>query len=93
MAITCTPEALAAAAKCYCFDKKTSEEVKLYLLAVLAGLDNLTPSQLTDRAKCFCFDAKFQKMVENYLLCQIAATQGGSNGDVCVNQEGVGDPI
>lgn len=90
MAIECTAEALATAAKCYCFDKKTSEEVKIYLLAVLAGLDNLTPSQLADRAKCFCMDAKFQKAVQNYLLCQLA-NAGGGTGD-CANLQGAGDP-
>lgn len=60
------------AAKCFCFDKKTSEEVKIYILAVLAGLDNLTPSELATAAKCYCFDAKTAKAVTTYLLCQIA---------------------
>lgn len=91
MAIECSAQALASAAKCYCTDKKTSESIKLYLLAVLAGLDNLTPSQLATRAKCFCMDAKTTKAVQNYLLCQLANAGGGPVSD-CVNVEGAGDP-
>lgn len=71
MAISCEPEDLAAAAKCYCFDADTRERVKLYLLAVAAGLDGQTPQQLADAAKCYCFDKKQSKSVELYLLCQL----------------------
>ena len=71
MAISCTPSDLAAAAKCFCFDAKTMAEVKLYLLAQIAGLGARTPAQLADAAKCYCFDPVTAKKVEAYLLCQI----------------------
>lgn len=66
-----TPETLAAAAACYCFDRITAEKVKLYLLAQLAGLGSMTPAQLAEAAKCFCFDPVTQKKVEAYLLSQV----------------------
>lgn len=70
MAVSCVPNDLAAAAKCYCFDEKTTEAVKIYLLYQIAG-STLTPNQLADAAKCFCSDPKTQMAIQNYLLCQI----------------------
>lgn len=70
--VDCSPQALAEGARCFCFPHQDAEKVKIYLLAVIAGLDNLTPSQLAELAKCYCFDAKTTKEVTTYLLCQIA---------------------
>lgn len=72
MAISCDPEDLAAGSVCYCFDNKTAESVKLYLLAVIAELDDMTQEELAEAAKCYCFDKYTAKKVEMYLLCQIA---------------------
>lgn len=77
MPISCTTDDLAEAAACYCFDPLTKEKVKIYLLAVTAGLDNLTPSKLADRAKCYCYDAITLKKVQDYLLCQVANLSQG----------------
>lgn len=90
MAVDCSPQALAEGARCFCFDHNHAESVKIYLLAVIAGLDGLTQAQLAERAKCYCFDAKTTKEVQNYLLCQIA--NGGSGNGDCANLEGAGDP-
>lgn len=73
MAISCEPNDLTAAAKCYCgYDKQTAQRVMIYLLAVIANLQNTPPSELAALAKCYCFDDKTAKQVQNYLLCQIA---------------------
>lgn len=69
--ISCDPNDLATAAKCYCFDQKTSTEVMIYLLNVISGL-NLTPNELAENAKCYCFDQKTAEAVKVYLLCQAA---------------------
>ena len=72
MAIDCSSQALAEASACYCFQHDKAEQVKIYLLAVIAGLDDLTQAELAERAKCYCFDNKTSKEVTTYLLCQIA---------------------
>lgn len=72
MPISCDTEDLAVAAKCYCYDAETREKVKVYLLAVIAGLQGQTPSQLADAAACYCYDAVTMKKVQTYLLCQAA---------------------
>lgn len=72
MAISCDPTILATNAKCYCFDAETTQRIKLYLLAVIAGLDDQTPSELAAAAECYCFDKTTAKKIETYLLCQIA---------------------
>lgn len=76
MAISCDTDDLAAAAKCYCYDRETAQQVKIYLLAVIAGLQAQTPSELADAAKCYCFDAQTAKKVQAYLLCQAALAAG-----------------
>ena len=72
MAIDCTAEYLGEASKCYCFDPITTEKVKVYLLAQIAGLSAMTPTQLADAADCYCYDKETMKKVQAYLLCQIA---------------------
>lgn len=72
MAIECTADALGEAAKCYCFDPITTEKVKVYLLAQIAGLSSMEPAALADAADCYCFDKETMKKVQAYLLCQIA---------------------
>lgn len=73
MPVSCDPNDLAAASRCYCFDAETRKRVKLYLLAVAAGLGNQTPQQLVDASRCFCFDKKQARSIELYLLCQAAS--------------------
>lgn len=70
MAISCEPANLATAAACYDFDHITREKVKIYLLAVIAGKDNLSPSELAEAAKCYCLDAATMKKVLAYLICE-----------------------
>lgn len=72
MPVTCTADYLGEASKCYCFDPVTAEKVKVYLLAQIAGLSDMTPTQLADAADCYCFDRETMKKVQAYLLCQIA---------------------
>lgn len=72
MPISCAPRDLAEAARCLCFDNDTKDKVEIYLLAVIAGLSELTPEALAVRAKCYCYDAMTIKQVKSYLLCQIA---------------------
>lgn len=74
MALDCTPEQLATYSTCYCFDEITKDKVEIYLLAVIAGLNNLTPSQLAENASCYCYDALTMEKVKAYLLCQVANT-------------------
>lgn len=89
MAVSTNPSELAAAARCYCYDKETAQKVKIYLRAVLAGLDGLTPQELANRAKCYCYDPVTAAKVELYLDCLIANAGGGGP---CANVEGAGDP-
>lgn len=70
--IDCTPEVLAEAAKCYCFDQQTYRQVVVYLLAQLADLGGLSPDELASRAACYCFPPGDFDKVTTYLLCQIA---------------------
>lgn len=89
MPVVCDATTLAEAASCYCYDPVTREKVKVYLLAVLAGKDNLTAAQLADAAACYCFDAVTMKKVMAYLACE----GGGSpTPSTCENIEGAGDP-
>lgn len=70
MPVDVTPDALAAAASCYrCFDEKSSEAVKIYLLAVAAGLETKTADELMALAACYaCIPMDMQQPVQNYLL-------------------------
>lgn len=79
-AVSCRPLDLAELAACYCYDAITKEKVKIYLLAVAAGLQNSTPAALAAAARCYCYDAQTMKKVQAYLLCQVANAEGvGSN--------------
>lgn len=69
-----TPQTLAAAAACFCFNSQAeADRVKIYLLAQLAGLSAMTPAQLATAATCFCFDPVTQKKVEAYLLSTLVS--------------------
>ncbi len=76
MPISCDPDVLAEASSCYnCITGQQIDAVKIYLLAVTAGLEGLTPQELVTAAKCYyCIPESMQKPVQNYLLCQIANT-------------------
>lgn len=75
MPISCEPNALLAASACMkCIPTGTQNEVIIYLLNTISGL-NLTPQQLVDAARCYkCVPAGMQAEVQTYLLCQIANT-------------------
>jgi hypothetical protein len=71
---SCDPEYLADAATCYrCLTGTNAEAVKIYLLAVIAGLDTMTADELIEAARCYnqCIPSGMQKSVQTYLLCQI----------------------
>lgn len=72
MAVSCTPEDLAAAAKCYtnCLSTETMLAVQTYLLAVIAG-GSTDPAVLVQEAKAFQALRGRQLEVQSYLLCQI----------------------
>lgn len=71
MVVTCSPEALADAAKCLnCIPVGMQIAVQTHLLNVISGL-NLTPQQLIDAANCYrCLEGMHAE-VQAYLLCQI----------------------
>ena len=72
MAIDCSSQALAEASACYCFTEQQMKQVKIYLLAVMAGLDDKTATELAEAAKCYCYDPVTAMKVELYLECKIA---------------------
>lgn len=73
MAVSCEdPNALTAAAKCFCYDERTADAVIIYLLAQIAQ-DTSSASELALKAKCFCMpDDRSRDAVMLYLLCQIS---------------------
>lgn len=73
MPVECTASNLAEQAKCFCgLTPQQRDNVRLYLLAVIAGVEP-DPDALAEAAKCFCgIGPKQQKQVQTYLLCQIA---------------------
>lgn len=75
--ISCDPNELLEASKCYCFgDTKAAQGVEIYLLNVISGL-NLTPNQLLENSKCFCgFDKKTAEAAKLFLLCAAAQAAG-----------------
>ena len=74
MAVSCEPNDLIAISACYdCIPEGKRDSVKIYLLAVTAGLQDQTTDQLMEAARCYgCISEETQKAIENYLLCQIA---------------------
>jgi hypothetical protein len=72
MAVDCTPNGLAEAAKCFtCLPSATQTEVQTYLLAVIAG-GSLDPNTLIEQAKAFQGIGQSALLeVQTYLLCQI----------------------
>lgn len=93
MAISCDPDTLANASRCYCgITGSQAEAVKIYLLAVAAGKDGLTPDELVAAASCYtCIPPGMSKSVLIYLLCQIAESGEIIQQD-CENLEGEGPP-
>lgn len=77
MAISCDPNALLDASKCFkCIPSGTQSEVMIYLLQQIAG-NTETTDQLMDHSKCYkCIPAGMQPEVITYLLCQIANAVG-----------------
>ena len=79
MAISCDPNDLAEASKCFCFDKKSSIAVELYLLYVISG-STLTVNELLQAAADAGFygisDKQSQEAVRLYLLCSAATAAG-----------------
>ncbi len=74
MSVSCEPDELVEISTCYtCIPVENVDAVKIYLLAVTAGLQDQTPDQLMEAARCYtCIPRGMQKSVMNYLLCQIA---------------------
>lgn len=72
MAISCEPNDLLEAAKCFgCIPAGTQAEVQTYLLAVIAG-GSLDPNTLMQQAACFrCVPKGMLPEVMAYLLCAI----------------------
>jgi hypothetical protein len=77
MAISCDPNDLAEASKCFdCIPKNIQNSVIIYLLNVISEL-NLTPEQLVENSKCYdCIPKNIQPAVQTYLLCQISNAAG-----------------
>ncbi len=72
MPVTCTPAALAEAAKCFqCLQPEQKQWIDTYLLAVIAG-GSLDPNVLATAAKTFkgVPDGMLPR-IQAYLLCQI----------------------
>ena len=71
MAVNCDPNALQAAAACYCFPKDTQDAILIYLFQQIAG-DTSTPSELAAKAATMRIpDAQLREAVITYLLCAI----------------------
>jgi hypothetical protein len=73
MPVSCNPNDLAAAAKCYtnCMSTEQMLAVQTYLLAVIAG-GSTDPNVLVQQAKAFQGLRGRQLEVQSYILCQIA---------------------
>lgn len=92
MAISCVPDTLMEAARCFaCLSPAQANWVQTYLLAQIAS-DTHTPEELLALAKCFsCLSAKQLQEIIAYLLCQIG--NGGSPAPAeCENLSGAVDP-
>ena len=76
MPINCDPSVLASNSTCYqCLTGDAAEAVKLYLLANIAGMGNVSPEDLAKRAACYtCIPKGMSDAVENYLMCQIVSS-------------------
>lgn len=72
MAVSCDPNDLLQAAKCFkCIPEGTQAEVQTYLLAVIAG-GSLDPNTLMAQAACFkCIPKGMLPEVMAMLLCNI----------------------
>jgi len=90
MAIDCSPDTLAELSACFrCFTKEQVEQVKAYLLAVIAGVDTANTQALLDASTCFRCPSEGQlQQMESYLLCLAA----GGFTTVCQALDGEGDP-
>lgn len=72
MAISCEPNDLLEAAKCFkCIPVGEQMAVQIYLLQQIAE-NTMTVDELLAAAKCFkCIPQGAQAEIRNYLLCQI----------------------
>jgi len=77
MAISCEPNDLSTASKCFCFnDQRQIDAVIIYLLAQIAE-NTSTPAELAASAACFCYpDSRSRDAVMLYLLCAISEAAG-----------------
>lgn len=75
MSVSCEPNDLMQAAKCFCYDQKQSDAVEIYLLLQISGL-TLTPSELAEASACYCMPPKESEAVKAYLLCAILQALG-----------------
>lgn len=73
MPISCEPSDLVAASRCYCgLQPRDLDAIKVYLLSVLAGVENMTPAELVAISKCYaCIPPNMIKAVEAALLCTV----------------------
>lgn len=73
MAVSCTPSDLAELAACFKgMTPAQMDAVKIYLLAVAAGIDP-DPDAIAEASKCFVGMSPSQAAAaQTYLLCQIA---------------------
>lgn len=91
MAISCSPDDLAAAANCFqCLTPKDQAAIQTYLLAIKAG-GSLDPHVLAEAARCFaCYNPRALAQMDTYLLCQI--NNGGGGPCACSDQTGDAPP-
>jgi hypothetical protein len=74
MAVACDPQSLLQAAKCFenCTLAGQRDAIKIYLLALIAGV-NPDPVALMEAARCLtCLQPGQAQAVQTYLLCTIA---------------------
>ena len=71
-AVSCDPNDLLLASKCLkCIPAGAQNEVIIYLLSMIAGVDP-NPNELMSLARCMrCIPTGMQLEVQTYLLCQI----------------------
>jgi len=90
MALSCDPETLAAASKCFnCFDEGQKLNVLIYLFTQVAGVTT-DPQTLAVASKCFqCIPEGNKMNVLLYLACNFGGGGAGGGSVSC----GAGAPV
>ena len=99
MAVSCDPNDLASAAKCFLqgYDRVVLQAMRISLWCAFLNSDSVdcSPESLLEAAKCYLAEMSPEQLdaVETYLACQIATSGGGGGGGtIQVFQDHTGSP-